>query len=146
MKTLPAFQNCDICDFMISLTNYCVDSYQIDVAYDVADLYNIVLRGYKTLYWGIRKVGTGMGSENSEILDFYKKNNMILLFRFTDMRIEKNKLRGDVQMISYTEKFNNKWYNEVNSDGPWYHAGDDFDEFFSECKKTARDFLRHAKE
>ena len=35
MKTLPAFKNYSIANFMIDITGDCVEAYKLDVAYDV---------------------------------------------------------------------------------------------------------------
>lgn len=141
MKTLPAFKNYDICSFMFDLTNDCVESYDIDVAYDVAALYRITLKGEEKIFWGVRKCGTGMGYKESEILDFYKKNNMIVLFEFSNLRIVDGTIFGNIAMTSYNEKYKNKWYNEDEETKNWYHAGDEFDDFYCEARKITREFL-----
>lgn len=142
MKTLPAFRNYSVCDFMIEITDNCVEAYKVDVAYDVMMLYKIVLTGKGDVFWGIRKCGTGMGYAESEILDFYKKNNMIMLFEFSNLRVSNGKIWGDIKMISYTEKYKNKWYNENGEEKGWYNAGDDYDEFYNNVRKIVRNFLR----
>lgn len=141
MKTLPAFRNYSVCDFMIEITDNCVEAYKVDVAYDVMMLYKIVLTGKDNVFWGIRKCGTGMGCAESEILDFYKKNNMIMLFEFSNLRVSNGKIWGDIKMTSYTEEYKNKWYNENGEEKGWYNAGDDYDEFYYEVRKITREFL-----
>lgn len=142
MITLPAFRNYSVCDFMIELTDNYVGAYKIDVAYDVMMLYKIVLNGKDNVFWGVRKCGTGMGYAESEILDFYKKNNMIMLFEFSNLKILNGKVWGDIKMISYTEEYENKWYNEYGEEKSWYNAGDDYDEFYNSVRKITRNFLR----
>lgn len=142
MITLPAFRNYSVCDFMIELTDNCVEAYKNDVAYDVMMLYKIVLNGKDNVFWGVRKCGTGMGYAESEILDFYKKNNMIMLFEFSNLKILNGKVWGDIKMISYTEEYENKWYNENGEEKSWYNAGDDYDEFYNNVRKIVRNFLR----
>ena len=142
MKTLPAFRNYSISNFMIDMTSNCVEAYKLDVAYDIMTLYKIVLSGEKKIFWGVRKCGTGMGYAESEILDFYKENNMIVLFEFSNLRIINGRVCGDIAMISYTEEYENKWYNENGESMDWYHAGDDYDEFYNEARKITRDFLK----
>jgi hypothetical protein len=45
-------------------------------------------------------------------------------------------------MISYTEEYENKWYNEYGEEKSWYNAGDDYDEFYNSVRKITRNFLR----
>ena len=44
-------------------------------------------------------------------------------------------------MTSYNEKYKNKWYNEDEETKNWYHAGDEFDDFYYEVRKITREFL-----
>lgn len=142
MKTLPAFKNYSICNFMIDITSDCVEHYKLDVAYDVMTLYKIALTGENTIFWGVRECGTGMGHAESEILDFYKKNNMIVLFKFSNFKVTNGKVYGDIEMISYKDEYKNKWYNENGEEKDWYHAGDDYDEFYNSTRKIIRNFLK----
>ena len=82
-----------------------------------------------------------MGYKESEILDFYKKNNMIVLFEFSNLRIVDGTIFGNIAMTSYNEKYKNKWYNEDKETKNWYHAGDEFDDFYYETRKITREFL-----
>lgn len=142
MKTLPAFRSYSVCDFMIELTDNCAEAYKLDVAYDVMMMYKITFTGTENIFWGIRRCGTGMGKAESEILDFYKKNNMIVLFEFSNLKIINGKVFGDIAMISYTDEYENKWYNKNGGDMEWYHVGDEYDEFYNEARKITRDFLK----
>lgn len=146
MKELPAFHNCKICNFMIDLTNDCVASYQIDTAYDIKTLYELMLMGEISIYWGVRKCGTGMGHKGSEILKFYKEAKMISLFEFSNLYFINGEIMGDVKMVSYTEPYTNKWYNETGKNQNWYHAGDEFDEFYTQARKITREFLKNSQD
>lgn len=53
MRTLPALKNCEICPFLIELVDSCTEMYKTDVAYDIKQLYTIVLRGFSEVLWGM---------------------------------------------------------------------------------------------
>ena len=143
MKTLPAFKNYEITSFMIDLTGDYVKSYKIDVAWDVRALYKLIINGKNQVFWGIRECGTGMGYADSEYLDFYKKNNMIILFEFSNFRIVNGEIYGDIAMIDYNEDYENKWYNEENKKQNWFHAGDEYDDFYYEVRTIVRKFIKN---
>ena len=146
MKELPAFRNYRIYSFMIDLVEDCVEAYKTDVAYDIKSLYKSVLLGNNQIFWGVRKCGTGMGYANSEYLDYYKKNNMIILFNFSNLKIIDGEIYGDISMISYNEKYENKWYNKGGETKEWYHAGDEYDEFYNNVRKITREFIRESND
>ena len=146
MKKLPAFRNYDICNFMMDLTQDCVEAYKTDVAHDVKCLYKLVLMGNNEVYWGVRKCGTGMGYEDSEILEYYKAWNMISLFKFTNLRVVNGDIRGDIEMVSYKEPYKNNWYNDLGKDENWYRAGDDFDVFYHDVRKISREIIENSND
>ena len=146
MKELPAFRNYDVCSFMMELTNNVVESYKIDVAYDVRSLYNLVLKGNTHVFWGVRRCGTAMGYENSEGLKYYKDNNLAILFELSNLRINNGYIFGDISLISYKEPYKNKWYNEIGVDSCWYRAGDDYDVFYNEVRRICRNFISNSND
>lgn len=146
MKTLPAFKNHEIYSFMIDLVEDCVKAYKIDVAYDIKSLYKSVLLGNNQIFWGVRKCGTGMGYANSEYLDYYKQNNMIVLFNFSNLKIIDGEIYGDIAMVDYVEKYENKWYNNTGEMTHWYHVDDEYDDFYFEVRKIARSFIKDSND
>lgn len=146
MKELPAFRNYDVTTFMIDLVGDCVESYKTDVAYDIRALYKLILNGKNQVFWGIRRCGTGMGYADSEYLDYYKKNNMIVLFDFSNLTIVNGEVRGDIAMVDYWKEYKNKWYNETGETKNWFHSGDEYDDFYYEVRKIARKFIRESND
>ena len=146
MKELPAFRNRDVCDFMMDLTSDCVESYKIDVAHDVKCMYEIVLHGANEVYWGVRRCGTGMGYEDSEFLEYYKHNHMIVLFKLSDLHMVNGDIYGDIAQVSYTEPYENKWYNDMGKDELYYRAGDDWDLFYEQVRRYSLKFIRESND
>lgn len=146
MKELPAFRNYDIATFMIDLVGDCVESYKTDVAYDIRALYKLIINGKNQVFWGVRRCGTGMGYADSEYLDYYKKNNMIVLFSFSNLKIINGEIYGDIAMVDYKEKYENKWYNSTEEMTHWYHVDDEYDDFYYEVRQIARSFIKDSND
>ena len=140
MKVLPALKNCEICPLLIEFVDSCTEMYKTDVAYDIKTLYKIILKGYSNVYWGIRKLGTQMGSEESEYLNFYKKQNAIVIFKLSNLRIVDGEIFGDIALTSYTEEYKNEYLN-TNNELIRYYDVEELEDFYRKSKKIIREFL-----
>lgn len=140
MKTLPALKNCEICQLLIELVDSCTEMYKTDVAYDIKQLYKIVLTGFSEVFWGIRKLGTQMGSEESEYLDFYKNQNAIVIFKLSNLKIIDGEIFGDIALTSYTEEYKNEYLN-INNNLIRYYDVEESEDFYRKSKKIIREFL-----
>ena len=145
MKTLPALKNCEICPFLIELVDSCTEMYKTDVAYDIKQLYTIILRGFSEVLWGIRKLGTQMGPEKSPYLDFYKKQNAIVIFKLSNLRIIDGEIFGDIALTSYTEEYENEYLN-TNDKLIRYYDFEESQDFYRKSKKIIREFLNKDEE
>lgn len=145
MKTLPALKNCEICPFLIEFVSSCTEMYKTDVAYDIKQLYTIVLRGFSEVFWGIRKLGTQMGTEKSPYLDFYKKQNAIVIFKLSNLKIIDGEIFGDISLTSYTEEYENEYLN-INNNLIRYYDVEESEDFYRKSKKIIREFLNKDEE
>ena len=114
--------------------------YKTDVAYDIKQLYRIVLTGFSEVFWGIRKLGTQMGTEKSPYLDFYKNHNAIVIFKLSNLRIIDGEIFGDIALTSYTEEYKNEYIN-TNDKLIRYYDVEESEDFYRKSKRIVQEFL-----